>query len=314
VLRHLGYMAATQTIDASTSRTCRPRDATADRVRSLTHANLRDLARIFRFQAEQGIHLYRIGSQVIPFAADPGNPVAWWDDFAAELETIGQFARRHVLRLTMHPGHHTLLNAPSPETMALSILELGWHVRFLDALQVDATNKLVLRIGGTFGDKAGALDRFVAVVNGLPAEWRRRLVVENDETQFTVRDTLEAATQAGIPAVFDRAHHRANPGDDPDLACLIGRCFETWTPADGAPIVHLSSPTVGEGRRPLHADWIEPGDLEALVVLAPADVPFDCLLEAAQGDRALFDLRERMATREGNEVLGRVAATPIRMR
>ncbi len=304
MLRHLGYAAATQTFDASTTRTCRPQDATPDLVRSLIGDNLRDLSRIVRFHDEQGIHLYRVSSQVIPFASHPGNAIAWWDEFAGDLEAIGRYLRLHGLRLTMHPGQHTLLNAPGPETVALSILELGWHVRLFDAMQADHTHKLVLRVGGTFGDKAGSLDRFVSVVAALPASWKARLAVENDDSRYRVDDVLEVSDRLGIPVVFDWVHHHANPGDNPDPARLIGLCFDTWKPNDGPPLVHFSSPSQNPGERILHADWVEPDDLEALLEHTPADVPFDCLLEATQGDRALFDLRERMALREAGKAPG----------
>jgi UV DNA damage endonuclease len=299
MLRHLGYMAATQSIDACAGRTCRPGDATPDRLRALIRDNLRDLARILQFNAERGIGLYRVSSLVIPMAALPGSEVAWWDEFSGDLGRIGQFVRRSGLRLEMHPGLRCLLNAPSPETVALSILELGWHVRFLDALQLDASHKLVVRVGGMFGDKFLALDRFVSVINALPDAWKSRLVVENDEARYGLADVLEASERTGLPVAFGWLAHGANPGDDPDLARLLARCFDTWKPADGPPIVHLGSPAGAGSDRVHHADWVEPGDFARLIALTPAGTPFDCLLEATQGDRSLFDLLERMAIREG---------------
>jgi len=243
MLRHLGYLGVTQSIDACTSRICRPHEATPERIRGMIRDNLRELSSILHFNAGRGIAFYRVSSGVIPFAAHPANPVAWWDEFGSELDRIGLFVRRSGLRLEMHPGHHSLLNSPSPETVALSILELGWHVRFLDALQVDASHKLVVRVGGSFGDKASSLGRFVSVVGGLPEGWKARMGNENDDARYGVGDSLRASEETGLPVVFDMAHHRANPGDDPRVARLIDRCFGTWRPDDGPPIVHLSSPS-----------------------------------------------------------------------
>ena len=310
MLRHLGYMAAPQSIDACTSRVCRYREATPDRVRGLIRDNLRDLCRILRFNAECGIAFYRVCSQIIPFGSDPGNTIAWWDEFAGELERIGLFVRDHGLRLEMHPGHHTLLNAPSPETVALSILELGWHVRFLDAIHVDASHKLVIRIGGTFGDKADSLNRFVSVIQSLPGSWRRRLAIENDEGRYGVFDVIEAAERTGLPAVLSWSLHRPNPRHHLEDSRLVGRCLETWKPEDGPAIVHLGSPSGERGRAGNRSEWVEPSDLGSLLAVIPDDIPFDCLLEAEQGDRALFDLRERMTTREYGELPSRPGVTP----
>jgi len=298
MLRHLGYQAATQSIDACASRICQPWEAVPERLRSLIRANFGDLARILEFNAEHGINLYRVSSLVVPYASQPGNKISWWDEFSADLGRIGRLARRAGLRLEMHPGHHCLLNAPSPETVALSILELGWHVRFFDALGLDTSHKLVVRVGATFGDKAAALGRFVSVVNGLPDAWKARLVVENDEARYGVADALEASGRTGLPVALGWLAHRRNPGGAAALAPLLARSFDTWRPADGPPIVHLGSPAADGSFRILYADWVEPRDLESLIAQAPAAIAFDCLLEAAQGDRALFDLRERRAIRE----------------
>ena len=46
-----------------------------------------------------------------------------------------------------------------------------------------------------------------------------------------------------------------------------------------------------------------PTDLETLLALSPVESPFDCLLEASQGDRASFEMRERMAIRDYGTLL-----------
>ncbi len=287
MLRHLGYGGTTHSIDACTTRFCRPEEATPERVRSLVRDNLVDLGRILRFNAERGIGFYRVSSRIIPFGSHPANALPWWDEFGAQLQGLGQAAMVDGIRLEMHPGHHSLLNAPSPETVALSILELGWHVRLFESMGLDFSHKLAVRIGGTFGRKRESLDRFVTVIDGLPDSWRSRLIIENDGTQFDLADVLEASARTGLPV----AYARQGASSAPDESRRVGACFASWKSGDGPPIVHLGSRT----RRGCRPDWLDAGDLETLLSLAPAEVPFDCLLEAGQGDRALFEVRERMA-------------------
>ena len=70
--------------------------------------------------------------------------------------------------------------------------------------------------------------------------------------------------------------------------------FATWTAADGRPKVHLSSQASGA---PLgaHAAFVNVRDMMAFLRVAPA-VPFDCMLEAKEKDRALLKLRDQLRT------------------
>ena len=67
-------------------------------------------------------------------------------------DALGALARRHDLRLSMHPGQYTLLSTPNPTILAASVRDLAWHARFLDALGLDASAKLVTHVGGAYGD------------------------------------------------------------------------------------------------------------------------------------------------------------------
>ena len=151
------------------------------------------------------------------------------------------------------------------------------------------------RLRRHYGDKRAAMDRFVMTVAHLPEQVRRRLVIENDEHVYTAAEVLELSGRTGLPVVFDWLHHRANPGETTDTRALLAACFQTWRPADGIPKVHLSSQLPG-GRTGAHADWVEPGDAEALLAAVPP-CPFDCMLEAKNKDRALLRLRAELQRR-----------------
>jgi len=293
VLRHLGYVASARSIDAHTSRSCQPCEASLPRLRTLTRDNLRDLARILAFNEDHGISFFQVDSRVIPFAAHPGNPLAWWDEFASLLDQIGQRVADRGMRVSMSPGRHILLNAPSPETVALSILELGWHIRFLDGMRIDASNKLVVQVGGEFGDKAASLERFAAVINGLPDDWKRRMAVKND-VRFHLADVLEVSSRTGLPVVCDWLHHRLNPIDGADVAMLLALAFATWKGHDGPPQVHLGGRDYDPARPNATPGWVDARDVRDLMANAPRGVSFDCLLEADQAELALFAIRDQL--------------------
>jgi UV DNA damage endonuclease len=295
VIRHFGYVAIALELAATTNRTCRLSNATPERLRALIRANLTSLRQVLQYNDEQRIRLYRVSSQIIPFASHPVNELAWWEEEAELLAELRALAARGGQRLSMHPGQFTVLSSPQPSIVANALRDLEWHVRLLDALGAGGEGKVIIHGGGAYGDKPAAIDRFVATAAGLPAAWRRRLVIENDEHVYTAADVLAISERTGLPVVFDWLHHAVNPGPPADLTELIERCFDTWGADDGVPKVHLSSQEAG-GRPGAHADWVDPADAEALLRAAPAR-PFDCMLEAKAKDRALRQLRFDLSRR-----------------
>ena len=177
------------------------------------------------------------------------------------------------------------MNSPSPETVALSILELAWHVHFFDAMGLDGSNKLAVAIGGTFGDKTAALDRFASVIRGLPESWRARLAIEPDGGRFDLADALEASSRTGLPVLLAARSggDPASPG--PSSGRALVRCFDTWQSSDGPPLVHLE------------ATHLDPSDLIEFEAVAPLGVAFDCILESEEGDQAVDRLREALGDR-----------------
>ncbi len=193
----------------------------------------------------------------------------------------------------MHPGQYTVLNSPNPAVVAASIAELEAAARLIDAVQDDSTGKIVLHVGGAYDDRAASLRRFEGAAVRLSERVRRRLVIENDDTVYSTGEVLSLSESTGLPVVFDWFHHTIRPSDDADHSRLVARCFATWRPADGVPKVHISSQVPG-GRIGHHADYIDPGDVQAFLRHAP-DVPLDLMVEAKKKDLALLRLREQLA-------------------
>jgi UV DNA damage endonuclease len=296
MLRHLGYVVVSLSLGISTAATCRLANATPHRLRTLIAGNLDNLARVLAFNAEHDVRLYRISSDVVPFASHAANRLRWWRSFEPRLRALGALIRRHGMRVSMHPGQFTVLNSLNPAVVRASVLELAWHARFLDALGTDSAAKIVIHVGGMTDGPDAAIGRFVRTANALGPAIRRRLIVENDERSFTAEHVLEVSRQTGLPVVFDWLHHRANPGSAAASGAverLVARCFATWRAEDGIPKIHLSSQARG-GRRGQHAGWVRVADMLDFLAIAPPR-PFDCMIEAKHKDRALFRLRRDLA-------------------
>lgn len=280
-----GYACVSQLTGRSTNHTCRLSSATPEKLRALITRNLDDLDVILRHNVEHGWRLFRVGSSVIPFASHPANTLAWWDEFGDRLAAIGAFARANGLRLSMHPGQYTILNSPSAATHAAALAELAYSARFLEALGLDFSHKIILHVGGVYGDPAASAARFVAQTAALPEAIRRRLVIEHEERGYTLADVLAIGQQAGLPVVYDNLHDRLNPSAQP-ADDLLPAVFATWGADDGRPEVHFSSQAAG-ARPGTHAVEADPAEFAAMLARCARAGDFDLMLEAKGKDAAL---------------------------
>jgi len=274
---------------------------------SVSLAYLRD---VFTYLGEAGIAMYRIASELAPYATHPDMPQFHnqVEECAGELAQLGAMARAAGLRLSFHPGQHTVLNATDPRTAAVSARDVIVQGAILDGMGLGPEAVVVTHLGGVYGDRDAARERFVRAVEALPDASRRRLVLENDDVRFTVGDALWAHARTGIRLVFDNLHHRLNGDDRPPREALAA-CLATW-PADVQPKIHFSTPRTewlvnegGEDKPPevrqtrwnYHSDYVNPFEFIDFLRLADGLRPFDVMLEVRAKDLALQQLREDLA-------------------
>ena len=296
MLRHLGYVASCLTLGLPTNRTCRLKSATPERLRALIASNLDNLERVLQFNAEHNIHLYRISGDLIPFGSHPVNTIPWWEEHAETFARIATFLRTHDIRVTMHPGQFTVLNSTSAKVVAAAIDEIALHVRLLDCLETKPSSKIILHVGGAFGDKPAAMTRFAGVVADLPQAYRDRIVIENDEHIYSIEDVLELSSITGLPVIYDNLHDAIHSGRDDGASRWLNPAFDTWKPIDGTPKVHFSLQSEG-GRIGHHSEFIDTDIFARYLEMVPKDRAFDCMLECKQKDLALFRLREAIGDR-----------------
>lgn len=287
----IGY-ACVNTRLPSTSRTTRLDRATPERILDLARANLAALMEILRWNRDHGITLFRISSGVIPFGSHPANTVPWWDLLSRELSEIGALIRASGMRVSMHPGQYTVLNSPRSEVVAASLAELEYHARFLGSLGLDFTHKLILHLGGVYGDRAAALDRFAANFTRLSHSARRRLALENDEKNYTLAQAIDLSARIAAPVVFDIFHHAWNPsfpGDD--LIALLARAAATWQPGDGRQKIHYSNQW--PGKQPgSHSQTVDPAAFAEFYAQV-RNLPLDIMLEVKDKEQSVLLLHDR---------------------
>ncbi|RKG71613.1 UV DNA damage repair endonuclease UvsE [Corallococcus sp. CA054B] len=293
----LGYVAQSLTLGVSASHTCRLATATPQRLEALAAQNLEELEQLLRFNAEHGIHLFRIGSSLIPFGSHPVNTLPWWKTFAGTFATLARIARQTQQRLSLHPSPAgASLSSRHERVRDAAIAELRYSARVLDLLEAGPECRVVIHVGGAAPSRPEALDAAHRMLDTLPEELRQRLTIEHDDKVWTAREVLPLAREHGVPMVGDNLHNAVLPSDPPmSVEELVREASATWRALDLRPKFHLASQKAG-GRPGAHSDLIVPADFRAMV--AALDGPADFMLEAKEKDRAVFALRrEAMSQR-----------------
>ena len=167
-------------------------------------------------------------------------------------------AKKYDHRLTFHPGPFNVLASPNPDVVRKTISELNKHSQIMDMIGLPASpySKINIHVGGVYGNKKEALQRFCDNFHLLDDNTKKRLTVENDDksNSYNVHDLMYIHQEIGIPIVFDYHHHVCyNDGVPTEEALLLA--LSTW-PKDITPIVHISEPRDSKNIR-AHHDYIE---------------------------------------------------------
>lgn len=275
------------------ARTVRLANASRDRLRAVTAANLDALEAILRWNAAHGIQVFRLTSNLIPFGSHESNPIAWWEDFGERLAGIGSLAAAEGARLSTHPGQYTVLASSRPQVVDAAVAELEYHARLLSALGLDRSHKIVLHVGVGRSDPKNASARFAEGFARLSEDARQRVVLENDE-RWPVADVLDLADRLGLPAVFDVFHHAIAPSL-PGLTVreLVLAVGETWGSRDGRQEIHFSTQQPGR-RLGAHAESLDTGAFAAFHAEV-CDLSLDCILEVKDKEQSVLRARRLLA-------------------
>lgn len=242
----IGYPCVNEAMDCSAANTFRLASYSEERLLTAVAANLACLRRLLEWNVAQGLLFFRIGSGIVPFGSHEINTFPWQMHFAADFRAIGDYIKTHSLRVSFHPDQFVVLNSPSPDIVRRSVQELIYQGSMLDLMGLDGTAKLQIHVGGLYGDRELAISRFAAVYATLPAAVKMRVVVENDDRLFPLRDCLRLHQLTGVPILFDNFHHECLNHGEP-MAEALRLAAATWHPtADGVPMMDYSSQAPGE--------------------------------------------------------------------
>jgi UV DNA damage endonuclease len=310
----IGYPCINNSISRKTASTFRLASYSESRMIQTIKDNLIHLNQILKYNVKNDLLFFRISSDLIPFASHPICKLAWHNFFQYELEQIGDYIKKYNIRISMYPDQFVVLNSPNEKTVQNSIRELNYHCKLLDTMCLDETAKVQIHVGGVYGNKSKAIDRFIKKYNLVDHSIKKRLVIENDDHLYSLKDCICINKQTGIPVVFDRFHHECfgsnnNNKDTGELKSenstlqnILQNAFLTWKiNKDGLPMVDYSSQDVGTinhhnqmiARRGKHTLIIDPISFEKFLKETES-LGFDIMLEIKDKEKSALKALEIM--------------------
>ena len=206
--------------------------------------NCKDLFKIIKWNKENGFKFFRITSNLFPWCSEYElHQLPHFESIKDILHDIGNYVQVHGMRLTSHPGPFNVLTSPHEHVVENCITDLSIHGKVFDLMKLSHTpyNKINIHIGGAYGDKESAMERFCVNFERLPDSVKSRLTVENDDkaSMYSVKDLYEGVyKRIGIPIVFDYHHHKFCTGDLSEQQALE-MAISTW-PEGITPATHYS--------------------------------------------------------------------------
>lgn len=308
----LGYVAmSTQLQNASPSQTMTlrqfqtiaDRDAAIAKLERIAVSNLENCLRLLKHNSANDIEFFRFSSKLIPLANH--EELDDWKYMRAlkePLKKIADYLEEHKQRVDFHPDHFVLLNSTKTEILNTSIKNLAMHEALLKGMRVDTEHRCVLHVGGAYKDKEKALEQFISNWALVPNKIQRMIMLENDDTTFSLRDTLYLCEKLGIPLVFDYHHHLAR-NDYKEWEEDWERVVATWSHSALPIKMHISSPRSEKEYR-AHSEFIDPKMFQAFLNKIKGSIPeIHCMIEAKKKDEALFQLAEDLRNMEGVEAI-----------
>jgi UV DNA damage endonuclease len=252
--------------------------------------NLTLLEEIVSWNQERGVRLYRISSDLIPFADHPVFGQPWRAAMSSRAPWLQKVLRPVVQRISasmedgarysMHPGQFVSISSSSQTVRQSSICNLEYHAALMDSLGLPRSVFCPINIHIGNGSKgASSVEYTTSSLRNLSPGVMSRLVFENEQHGYWTPSSIFDHFPA-VPVTLDYHHLLINPDPKLPLREIEKIIAASWDPSP--PICHWS-----EGRSSrldaAHSDYIR----------SLPDTPFDIEVEAKAKDLAILPFISR---------------------
>lgn len=226
-------------------------------------------------------------TNILPFPTHPSAKEWNWREILLPcFQHIGKLSKEYNIQLSFHADEYTIINSINDIVLNNSFNTLLYLSDVLDSMNVES--KIIIHIGGVYGDKIASKKRFVKNFSKLPIAVRKKLVLENDDKQYDWKDVLDISKEVQAPMVLDIHHYKINNNHGPITSKDINEIFSTWKGI--TPKIHLSSPENTKDLKP-HADYINVEDF-LWFYNTVKDFDYNIMLEAKAKELAVLKFRD----------------------
>lgn len=295
----LGYVAIAKTLDdISYNHTMTytryqklGKDEGNQKLDTIMKQNLHNLLLILKYNVQNKIFFFRFSHNLVPLATHDKVDFDYITPYQKEWKKIGDYIKKHHMRVDSHPDQYCVLNSTNPNTIENSIKMLEFQYTLYKAINIDGF--VVLHIGSSTPDKKTAIQKFCDTFYKLPPHIQKMILLENDDKTFTVSETLQLCEMLQIPMVLDYHHYICNPGKD-QLTNLLTRILNTWRNNPFPPKMHFSSPKNSKEKRAHHLVIDAHKFIKFLTLLKSFETDVDIMLECKGKDESLFRLSRQL--------------------
>lgn len=196
--------------------------------------NCKDLYVVLKWNKENNISLFRITSNLFPWASEYIlQDLPQYKEISKTLKICGDFAKENNIRLSFHPGQFNCLSSEKEHVVKNAVQDLNHHSEIFDLMGMPRNHnaKINIHMGSTCGGELHkAADNFCRNFHLLDEGTMSRLTIENDDkpamfsTKFIYDNVYK---RIGTPIVFDAHHFELGP-QDADYSDSFFMAYETW--------------------------------------------------------------------------------------
>lgn len=179
-------------------------------------ANADKLQKTLTYFASQPRNLrsFRISSTLFPCYTIP-EVNKWYREIEptlkAKMAVIGDYARKHEIRLSTHPGQYTVLASNNKEVVQNSIADIEYHALFGSWMNIPPREFVVnIHLSGVYGGtREAGISRFATNFHYLSDYAQQCLAVENEDkpNSYDIEHVLELTTRIPTRATLDIHHY-----------------------------------------------------------------------------------------------------------
>ncbi len=275
------------------SRSCTRKSFNVELAKKLALQNVKDISTMILWNEQHNIKCFRLSSDIFPHFTDDETEKYTIDFCKEELKKAGDLAKQLGHRILMHPSQFNQIASPNIKVFQKTIDDLSHHADILDYMGIDMNGVLIVHGGGVFGDKEETKKRWIERFPLLPEKVRRRLVLENCERCYNVRDCLDIVKEINIPLVFDCHHYecfKMISGEKEHITDLLKEVIKSWSKR--RILMHISEQRP-ESRIGAHSDFIENIPDYMLSVIEDEEIEYDLEVEAKAKELAIFKLYDK---------------------